>query len=183
MVYIDIFYLNQNGFTFWGFRGDLVMKKYAISRRKKLLINREFQIPFLAYTSGICLVILAIFFAANQYFFWKFTQQGLSLGLPPNHTFFVFLGQQKMTMNIIYIVSALLVITATAYYGLYLSNRVAGPLYRLQMHLRNWMAGDRNTVLRFRKNDFFQDIAISVDDALNESKKLNPNDLHHKQVS
>jgi hypothetical protein len=148
---------------------------YTKNRRLKLLINRGFQLPFLAYTSGICGVILLIFFCANQYFFWRFAQKGLSLGLPPEHTFFVFLREQQFSMNLIYLVSAVLVTAATLFYGLYLSNRVAGPLYRLQMHLKSWLAGERQSTLKFRKNDFFQDIASSVDTALKEANSQDRN--------
>lgn len=42
------------------------------------------------------------------------------------------------------------------------SHRFAGPIWRLRRELRRLREGDRVTAIRFRKNDFWQDLADDV---------------------
>ena len=45
--------------------------------------------------------------------------------------------------------------------GLYLSHRVAGPLGRLKNEMDGVASGKTPGVVKFRKKDFFQDLAAS----------------------
>ncbi|MGK5085451.1 hypothetical protein WDW37_19355 [Bdellovibrionota bacterium FG-1] len=146
----------------------------AASGRRKLLINPQFQLAFLAYTLGISALIIGFFYAADAYFFWKFHQLGEGLGLPSNHVFFQFLAEQQGTKNFYYGISAAVALTFLTIWGLVLSHRVAGPLYRLKKHLIRVAQGETISDVRFRKNDFFQEVA----DAYNLQMKRYREDLH-----
>lgn len=136
------------------------MKKPASrERRLILLINRKFQMSFLLYTIASAWVILAITFGANRYFFWKFAQKGEMLGLRPGHIFFRFLEEQRWTMDLIFLGTALLSSFFLIGYGLYLSNRIAGPLHQLKNYLEAVGNGKNLHPLKFRKNDYFQELA------------------------
>ena len=96
-----------------------------------------------------------MFYAADAYFFWKFHQLGQGLGLPSNHVFFQFLDEQHATKNIYYGVAAGVSVSFLTIWGLLLSHRVAGPLYRLSKHLNSVAHGETFSDVRFRKGDFF----------------------------
>src|ERR1700722_13141193 len=98
----------------------------APDRRKYLLINPQFQLSFLGYTIGMALVIVAVFYFSNMYFFWRFAEKGKEIGLEPDHIFFKFLKEQHQTMDIIFLVTAVFAFIFLIVYGYYLSHRVAG---------------------------------------------------------
>ena len=77
-------------------------------KRRVYLINPKFQLTCMGYVVGMAAMIIAIFYAANIYFFWKFTQMGRALGLPGDHVFFRFIGDQKYTMNFTFLIVALI---------------------------------------------------------------------------
>ena len=129
------------------------------NKRFKLFINRPFQVSFLIYTSLSTVILTFSFLAANHFFFEKFMKQGEALSIPPNHLYFKFLEQQKATMNSIFIVTALVILLVNVIYGMYMSNRIAGPLYRLQKYPEEDL--DRNSMspLKFRKNELLSRVA------------------------
>ena len=106
-----------------------------------------------------------MFFAANRYFFWKFAQKGRSMGFDENHIFFKFLNEQRWSLDVIYLVTAVIACGILLAHGLYLSNRVAGPLHRLNQYLRNMLDGRENAPLSFREKDYFQELTQSVNEA------------------
>ncbi len=137
---------------------QVVSKKPGWGRRT-FLINPKFQLSFLAYTVGISLVTIGVFYAADAYFFWKFSQLGQGLGLPSNHVFFEFLNEQRSTKNFYYAITACVTLSSLVIWGLLLSHRVAGPLFRLQKHANSVAEGRTSSDVHFRKGDFFQEVA------------------------
>jgi hypothetical protein len=127
--------------------------------RKNFLINPKFQLSFLAYTLGVSILTIGFFYAADAYFFWKFRQLGTGLGLPANHVFFQFLDEQHSTKNTYYGIAAAVAVSFLSIWGLLLSHRVAGPLYRLRKHLGSVARGETLSDVRFRKGDFFPEVA------------------------
>ena len=127
--------------------------------RKNFLINPRFQLSFLAYTLGVSILTIAFFYAADAYFFWKFHQLGQGLGLPSNHVFFQFLDEQHSTKNTYYGIAAAVSLVFLTIWGLLLSHRVAGPLYRLRKHLHSVAQGETFSDVRFRKGDYFVEVA------------------------
>lgn len=134
-------------------------KGFELGGRKNFLINPRFQLSFLAYTLGISVLTIVFFYAADAYFFWKFRQLGQGLGLPSNHVFFQFLDEQHATKNTYYGIAAGVTVSFLSIWGLLLSHRVAGPLYRLRKHLTSVAQGETLSDVRFRKGDFFQEVA------------------------
>ncbi len=138
------------------------------SRRKTLLINRNLQMSFLTYTLSIAVVVMGVFFAANRYFFWAFERRGKSMGLSDGHIFFKFLSEQRWTMDMIYLVTGAIVCLILAGMGLYLSNRVAGPIYHLHQHLLDFLKGQKVDKLEFREKDYFSEVAETVNQILDK---------------
>jgi hypothetical protein len=112
-----------------------------------------------------------LFFAAIQYFFWKFHQKGIAMGFTPDHMFFGFLMEQKEFMNRVTFVSCFSVVAFTTLFGMILSNRIAGPIYRIQNYLKQKMNGKAQGPLTFREKDFFPELAQTVSEFTQSSKK------------
>lgn len=138
---------------------DPTQATFQKAGRKNFLINPKFQLSFLAYTLGISILTIGFFYAADAYFFWKFRQLGQGLGLPSDHIFFQFIDEQHATKNTYYAIAAAVTVSFLSIWGLLLSHRVAGPLYRLSKHLSSVASGDTLSDVHFRKGDFFPEVA------------------------
>ncbi len=137
--------------------------------RKKLLIDPEFQKNFLAYTVGSSLVVVAIFFTAIRLFFWRLESKGIAIGLPKDHIFFQFVREQRWTMDVIFLLTACATVAILVSAGLHLSNRIAGPIYRAKKYLADLKSGEKVGQLSFRQKDYFQELAVSINEALQHS--------------
>ncbi len=49
--------------------------------------------------------------------------------------------------------------------GIFFAHKISGPLYKLRAHLRSIKDGQLPPVLKFRKGDYFQDLAADFNDA------------------
>ncbi len=146
--------------------------KEKVYHRKKLLINPRFQLSFLKYVLGIAGVTLAIFYAAKVYFFYQTREYITSMGIPPEHMIFDFLGSQSRVMDWIFGGAAVIESFFLAVMGLRISHRVAGPVYRVTQDMQALARGEPARKIRFRKGDYFPELA----DAYNEQL-----DAHHKR--
>jgi signal transduction histidine kinase len=108
---------------------------------------------------GVSFVSIAIFYCANIYFFASLKKTGLQLNLPPEHIFFAFIRNQASTMNVIFLVTAIVAFAFIIFSGLFLSHRVAGPLHRLKKHMNDVIEGKSTKNVSFREKDFFLDVA------------------------
>lgn len=126
---------------------------------RRLLINPRFQLTFLGWSFLMLAVTTGTFYAGIQYFFQKFMQIAQAAGLPADHTVFQFLNAQKMQMDQIFILTAVAAGVVLFFGAIYLSHRVAGPVFRLVDHLEKMAAGETVEDVKFRKNDFFPELA------------------------
>ena len=140
-------------------------------RRGQLLIVPEFQKSFLMYTVGIAVGINLFYFVAMAIFFKNLTQQSSALGLPADHVFLQFLQEQQMTLNILIVGMTIMISVGLFLYGLYMSNRIAGPIHHLKVYLRQYRTGTTKQQIHFRKNDYFMDLAEEINETLDIKKK------------
>lgn len=148
--------------------------------RKRLLIDPVFQKSFLTYTIGSALAVVSIFFAAIRVFFWRLESKGVSIGLPKDHVFFQFVREQRWTMDVIFLITACATVAILVSTGLHLSNRIAGPIFRAKKYLAGLRAGEVTGPLAFREKDYFQDLADSINESLENGLK---NQDHKKNAS
>ena len=144
------------------------MKQLKMKNNRKIfLINKKFQLSILGWFSLLTLILITVFYSAVWYFFYNFKQQAVQAGLPTNHIFFVFLKNQQLLMDKVFIASSLVAIIVLFIGGLFLSHKVAGPLYRLTQHLKHHSKSDV-TPLKFRKGDYFIEIEESFNEFINK---------------
>jgi hypothetical protein len=136
-----------------------------MNRRSRLLIDPSFQKSMLAHFVGLGVGVSAFYYALIQIFFYVLRSKGVSIGLSSEHPFFDFIEEQRRIMAWIFYFATLVLVAGTIAFGLYLSNRIAGPIYRLKKHLQSHK--DSNQVpLHFRDQDYFKDLAEEVNAAL-----------------
>jgi hypothetical protein len=137
--------------------------------RRVLLIHKPFQYSIIGWFFFFSLLLIAIFYGSIWYFFNHLTAEAVAVGLPPGHVFFRFVADQKAMMNKIFLFSCLLSFVTISFGGLYLSNKVAGPLYRLIQHMLKYSIHDVKPVY-FRKGDYFIELQDAFNDFVRRSK-------------
>jgi methyl-accepting chemotaxis protein len=137
-------------------------------KRKVYLINPKFQLNIVGKFAIFSMLNIAIFYSCFYAFYSKFYNKGLSLGLPKNHAFFVFLSDQKYIFDSIFVVASAISILALIIFGILLSHKIAGPMYRMRMHLKS--CGEEKTFkqVKFRKGDYFTDVQDSFNEMVDK---------------
>jgi sensor histidine kinase YesM len=126
---------------------------------KKYLINPAFQFSVIRYFVFLFLILAAANFASVFYFFYKFKNQGLAVGLSSQHVFFRFIESQEQSMYFLMGGAILVSLIVLVLGGFVLSHKVAGPLYRLTQHMKRHNEEDKElSDVKFRKGDYFIEI-------------------------
>lgn len=130
---------------------------------RRLLINPRFQLLFLGGMGTLALFAVAIAYAVSRRFLRQFERVALEMGLSIDHALFGLLKEQRTAMDWGFALSALGIILVLGAGGLVLSHLIAGPIYRLESHMRRVEEENASpaslTEVQFRKGDFFPELA------------------------
>lgn len=146
-------------------------RSLAAPRRKKFLINPRFQLTCVYYMSAISGIAITILYLSNFYFFWKFQKMGADLGIPGNSVFFQFIGGQRVLMNDITVITSIVLLILIFIVGILFSHRISGPIHRLETHMRRIADGTGHDHVRFRKSDYFPELAEAFNLAIDKVTK------------
>ena len=136
------------------------------NQRKKFLIDPKFQIFFLSFSLATGILVSVIFMMTSAFFLKQVFAQAEAQGLPKDHVFFDILRYHEHMTVVSVIISTLIVLTILSYYSFYMSNRVAGPIYRLKMKLREYCDGKDFQEINIREHDLFPELADVINEAI-----------------
>ena len=164
------------------------MKKY---KRKNYLIDKSFQLMFIARYIVIILISIILFACITGiYYFFKFqageakykeiilvkkeqvkqvTQSDgtkTELRIP---------GIESITSRFVIVFwplfnTNLIIIIFIATYSIFFTHRMAGPVYRIRVSLDRMIEGDYDFTIRLRKDDFYQNLAYKLDEVRQKMK-------------
>jgi methyl-accepting chemotaxis protein len=129
------------------------------NRRKVYLINPRFQWRFIGFMAVVSLLAIALLFVSNVLFFRNMTQDALAAGLAPDNPFFDFLEEQKSSLSMLYFGVSAVAFVLMMGLGVLYSHRIAGPLYRLNTHMKGIADGAEPAPVKFRRRDQFPELA------------------------
>lgn len=139
-------------------------------KRTKFIINPGFQWRFIIYMTGIALIILAISYFSNQFFFSEFEKLADQMHFPSEHPYREFLSIQKAKLHSVFATAAIItiffMIVASAYY----SHKIAGPIYRIIKSLNEISSTRNQKEIVIREDDFFQELPDAINKAFNLKK-------------
>lgn len=141
------------------------VKQVAVApakRRLKVWINPRFQWSILGWMWATCGGVVTVFYVGVRYFFWKFEKLGIEAGLQQGHEIFQFLAEQNDQMNRIFLGTSVGAFVFLTVIGILVSHRVAGPVLRVRNHMDRLSDGMTPDDLQFRENDYFPELASSV---------------------
>mgnify|MGYP001607264839 CR=1 FL=1 len=132
-----------------------------LNRRRVLLVNRKFQFRFTFY---ICswLFILSLSYPVIIYNLFDFFIKFLKLGPGPDAVQIL----ENTQGEILWLLVALhlVFLAVTFLICLFLSHRIAGPLFNLQRRMQDVKEGRLSSDLQFRKSDHFPELAIAYNE-------------------
>lgn len=129
-------------------------RRGRISRfKQRLVINRQVQLSLIVHS-----ILLAFLLAMPLYL-----SQFISLKYPD-----LFYGTHLI---IVIFVLCFFIFVAAFIFSFALTNRIAGPLYRLKKHLDEMVNGAPISNLQVRKKDYFQELIDSYNQFIEKQKR------------
>jgi methyl-accepting chemotaxis protein len=131
------------------------MAKHS-NRRRIIVIDKKFQIRFAAYMCGwlVALCFIYPFIVKNLFdYFYRLTAHD---PLGPDLQNLMQVRTEVITLLILTEVAFLLM---TFLMVVFISHRIAGPLYKLRKTFAEFGAGEFKHQLKFREKDYFQIVA------------------------
>ena len=144
------------------------------NRRRQLIVDKSFQYRLI----GLLLAIWtanSLFFSIILYYFYqghilRFYHLVPRTGMVP-------LLSAPMLFSVAIGFILLFGMVLVGIIGIYLSNQIAGPLYRVKLSLTRVTEGDVNFEIRFRDRDFLEDFPGYFNGMLESLKKQGGNDV------
>lgn len=134
---------------------------HFLSRKKKLVKSRLQLRLTLAFLS---LSILASLF---QVFLLNRSLLTAAQGLPTDGD--TLLRQLPPILGYNLALTAAVLVPVMLVVGILVTHRVAGPVYRMEQHLREWLAGEEDGPCQLRRGDEFQELCALLNQALEEA--------------
>ena len=132
-------------------------------RRKIFLINKPFQYRF---TFFVCSWLIALSFAyplVIKSLFESFTQYLEADPMGPVAQQIVQLKSEVITLLVLIEVALVLL---SALISVFMSHRIAGPLFKLRRYFVEAAAGNLEQVITFRKGDYFKELATGYNEMM-----------------
>jgi hypothetical protein len=153
-----------------------------INFRKRWIVNPPLQLRMMALGSSVAIASLAAAFGGATYVLDRSQTAMIEAGLPPHHPMFAFLAEQEKTLGAVFVIIAVIALAVGMTVGLWISHRVAGPIYRMRRHLEEAAAGRAPKPIRFRKDDYFQELADAYNEELITRGRIRrPGTEEHRQ--
>jgi predicted small integral membrane protein len=142
-------------------------------KRERSFVNKKFQICFILLVFAPILLNAIIFFVAKDVMFQQKMALGEQLGLPSDNGYFELLQIQESTETKVIIFSSIASAFIFLAWALYISHRIAGPLYRLTQDLNNAQPNEGMKHVHFRPSDFFQEVPVALNAFLDRNNLTN----------
>ena len=136
--------------------------------RKSYLIKPDFQWKIIGYAAILSAIVLCLVYFAHYFFISSIESMGIEAGLKSDHAFFVFLSEQSSILDSIFLGIAVATNIIIIFGGLWLSNRIAGPIYRVETCLKQINSGKKPQKVSFRKSDFFGELVLALNESIDK---------------
>ena len=147
-------------------------------RRKQYLTNKRYQFRMLGLLFVIVFIGTFIAILATHYFTLSaIVHQAQQAKEPPELDKLIFATFQPLIIVSIVIFMILTPII------IYISHRIAGPLYRLKMYMKKVSEGNFTSELHFRKFDEIHDVADTFNEMIAKLREMNQCEGKEKNTS
>lgn len=132
-------------------------------KRRQFLINRTFQFRFSFY---VCSWLIALTFSYPLIIANLYDSLISALTHDPLGPQITGLVESKNNLLWLLILMQVALIAITFLISIFMSHKIAGPLYKLKQFFRAAKDGNFTQTLSFRKRDHFQDLAVDYNEMM-----------------
>lgn len=140
-------------------------------RRRRYLIQPKFQLTLIAFNAILAALTIIIFYAQNIAAFTELSGADIE-ELQANEYIQEVIQEEETKLRRIFSLTSLVVLFLMVVGGLILSNRVAGPIYRMQTHMKDLLDGKDVGPIKFRDKDFFLELAEQYNEVLKKGNLI-----------
>ncbi len=126
----------------------------AFYKRSVFLINPRFQLRFSLIFAGIVFISSLVYPLIFMDFLSELATQSPALGDVA--------GKSKEDLLLLLVPIQVLFAILVFIVSIFMTHKIAGPMYKLKNHLADIRSGDAITPLSFRRGDHFHDVADEV---------------------
>jgi methyl-accepting chemotaxis protein len=134
-------------------------------RRKKLFIKKDFQIRMIL----IILLITIIFANINGIIIYSFFTR--TLGVEAILNWMKISDPVDIIFQVIFVTESIGILIIF-FIAIFVSHRLAGPIYKIGLTLDKISKGNLNEPMKLRKNDEFREIEIEINNAVEGLKDI-----------
>lgn len=134
-------------------------------RRRIYLIKTKFQLKYTGLILLFMFVVAWVVGSTVYYTGWLLMGEKLANVYPQGRLVAI-----MRTIDLTLILRLLLMTPLVVIFSIFLSHKVAGPLYRIEKFLKGVANGDLSAKLRLRKGDELQDLAEAINDMTDDLK-------------
>ena len=127
--------------------------------RKNYLVNPRLQLRLILGANFLAVISVLLLATFNFYAQSHLQSYGSAVNLPPDHPVSQFLAQRQTDFDRLCLLIGVVQFVVFNAAAIFLSHRIAGPLYRLERHLEEVGAGKEPSDVKFRKGDFYEHLA------------------------
>lgn len=133
--------------------------KGAGFKRRIRIVNPRFQGTILGVFGGLSAMMCGVIYLSIWSFFRGFDLTKIDTDPAIREALVKLVMEQRADMDRIFILTSIMIVSLMMLGAILLTHRVAGPLYRLEQHLKGIAEGGKVGDVKFRKGDFFQEVA------------------------
>jgi len=136
-------------------------------RRKKYFVKKKLQVKYLLFVLLAMLLPTILCSGALYYLIWQTIAAEVAIPEAIAETLIPALHK----VNTILLITLPPVFLAMLFLAVIISNKIAGPVYRLERELKKIIGGDYTRRIHFRSKDELQEIAQGINELL---EKVSP---------
>lgn len=142
-------------------------------KRKQFLILKDVQYKIigLVFVSGLSatLLFLGLFMFAIERMTTRIQNSSF---LTETQMMQIFLTWDELIIS--FFAFSIFFMACFVFYGLYFSNKIAGPIYSIMNSLQTYIDGNKEARTSIRKSDFFQELSQKINTALDKKDNSKP---------
>lgn len=128
-------------------------------------LQKRILMTFLLLGSAMVFIHTLSFYLFLQRILEQMTSQEVSPEL------FAFVSQSWSYVSVASLIASVTILTLFLGYGLVFSNRIAGPIFRLNKAISQLLNDEKSVDLSFRKDDYFQSLSDNMKLLIEKYKK------------
>jgi len=140
------------------------------NRRKRYLIKKKLQFKYLLFTLLAMFIPTVVFGGALYYLVWQTIASEFAIPEILAENLIPALNR----VNMMLLISLPLVFLLMLIFSVFISHKIAGPVYRLEKELVEIANGDYSRRIKFRSDDELQEIADNINKLLENLCKSMP---------